>query len=245
MPVGENIPLYFRLYHKLKQDIVGGEIEKGAKFDSIEELARQYGVSQSSIRKSFDLLEMEGLLIKKQGRGTIVPPSADLHPIDVGDLIRFKEVTATVMAADIKTLSAAWVKPGARLISLYKLNEGDQEPLVYKLFTRMAFPNNERLIALATHYFNERMMKEIKAERDDDPRDVLIKMSQWGEVNPIEMTHSLRPYLCMGESSEQLGLPDGTPVFFQEFTARSGNDLCHFFEVISTANSYVRKQMLG
>lgn len=87
MALGQKIPLFFRLHHKLKQYIIQEEIPRGSKIDTIEELARRHGISRTSVRRSLDLLESEGLLINKQGLGTTVPVDLNLHFFDLATLI--------------------------------------------------------------------------------------------------------------------------------------------------------------
>ena len=71
-------PLYLQLRDALAERIARGEWKPGIAIPGEGDLARQLGVSKGTVRKSLDLLESEGLLSRRQGRGTFVidPASA-------------------------------------------------------------------------------------------------------------------------------------------------------------------------
>jgi multiple sugar transport system substrate-binding protein len=66
--------LYIQLADALREQIVSGSIEPGKFLPSENELAREYGMSRISVRKSLELLVQEGLIVRKMGQGTIVSP---------------------------------------------------------------------------------------------------------------------------------------------------------------------------
>jgi GntR family transcriptional regulator len=65
-------PLYLQLRDALATRMVRGEWKVGTAIPSEGDLARECGVSKGTMRKALDLLEGEGLLIRRQGRGTFV-----------------------------------------------------------------------------------------------------------------------------------------------------------------------------
>jgi GntR family transcriptional regulator len=242
MADSQNIPLFFRLYQKLKHDIVTGEIQKGAKIDTIEELALKHGVSQTSIRKGLDLLEREGLLVKKQGWGTFVPENVDLRLFDMGRLIGFKEAASTIKNIDIVILSAEWVKPSHRIAQIFELNAAFAEQLLYKIHSRFVLGQNVGLKGIVTHYFHQHWLDETNLKKSTPPLKIIYKLAEWIETTPLRLTESLRPYLCTDETATILGQPDGTPVFYESVTARDLEGRCHVhWDIISTANIIVRE----
>jgi DNA-binding GntR family transcriptional regulator len=215
MAVDQNIPLFFRLYSKLKHDIITGVIPKGTKINSIEELAREHGVSQTSIRKSLELLEREGLLNRKQGWGTIVPENVDFRLFDLGVIITSKDTLPEVENALTDIISAEWIPPNPRVTQLLKLDKSSSEEHIYKIYVRFVFRKKLDFKALVTYYFTQHWMRRISLEKNTPPRDIIVNLAKWMESTPLKITESLFPYLCTGEDAELLGLPDGTPVFYQ------------------------------
>lgn len=65
---------YSKLAHILREQILSGYIKPGEFLLSENELCRYYGISRTSVRKSLEQLQKEGLIIKKVGQGTIVSP---------------------------------------------------------------------------------------------------------------------------------------------------------------------------
>ncbi|MDF2669407.1 MAG: GntR family transcriptional regulator [Paenibacillus sp.] len=64
--------IYTKLADTLRGQILSGEVKAGEFLLSENELCRIYGISRISVRKSFEILLQEGLIIKKVGLGTMV-----------------------------------------------------------------------------------------------------------------------------------------------------------------------------
>lgn len=69
-------PLYERVRDNLAERIAAGEWKPNAAMPNETELAQTIGVSPGTMRKALDLLESEGLVSRKQGRGTFVTDPA-------------------------------------------------------------------------------------------------------------------------------------------------------------------------
>lgn len=65
-------PLYQQLMHRLKNDIGAGIYPAGGRIPSEQVLCDTYGVSRVTVRKAILDLVQEGLLVRKQGKGTFV-----------------------------------------------------------------------------------------------------------------------------------------------------------------------------
>lgn len=64
------IPLYVQLADHLREQIQTGEIKEGDKLPSETEMIKQYKMGRLTIRDALGILVNEGLLEKKQGKGT-------------------------------------------------------------------------------------------------------------------------------------------------------------------------------
>lgn len=69
-----NSPIYMQLAHRLRQQIVEGEIGAGEALPSERDLCDIMGASRVTVRKAIELLIEEGLLSRRQGSGTYVTP---------------------------------------------------------------------------------------------------------------------------------------------------------------------------
>ena len=64
------LPAYRVIYNAILKKINKGKYSKGSAIPSENELARMFGVSRMTARKSVDLLVAEGYLLREKGRGT-------------------------------------------------------------------------------------------------------------------------------------------------------------------------------
>ena len=77
-------PLYQQLMQRLRGEIGAGAYAAGARIPSEQELTERYGVSRVTVRKALAELTQDGLLVRRQGKGTFVAGkrlSRDLHSI--------------------------------------------------------------------------------------------------------------------------------------------------------------------
>ncbi|MDX9788148.1 MAG: GntR family transcriptional regulator [Desulfobacterales bacterium] len=241
MPLNQNIPLFFRLYHKIKHDILKGEILKGSKIATIEELARQHGMSQTSVRKSLDLLEREGLLIKKQGWGTVVPENLDLRFFDLATLISSRESISEAKMAKAESISSEWVETTPRLRGLLNIKDAASNQVVLKVYCRITFTGKWKFKAFISYYLPKRWMRIAKVKESTSAAALIVSITKWMESSPLLMKESLVPYLCTDETAEFLDIPDGTPVFYHTVSMTDNKrDLCICWDMISSANIFLR-----
>ena len=66
------LPLYAQLADLLRQRIARGHWQEGERLPSIEELTREFAVARVTVRQAIGLLQTDGLVASRQGRGTFV-----------------------------------------------------------------------------------------------------------------------------------------------------------------------------
>ena len=71
-----SIPLYYQLENILRSKIEGGELLTNHKLPTEQELSREYRISRATVRQALAALVSEGLLYRKQGKGTFVTEKA-------------------------------------------------------------------------------------------------------------------------------------------------------------------------
>ena len=135
------IPLYHQLKEIFSEKIVGGEWKVGETIPNELLLCRYYGVSRGPVRQALALLVREGLLTRKQGKGTrVLPPKIEsdlgafysfttliqdrgMHPS--ARLLAFDTIPAEGSVARVFNLPA-----GAPCLKIRRLRLADQEPLI-------------------------------------------------------------------------------------------------------------------
>lgn len=97
-------PLYEQIYQLLRNKISDGQLRPGDLLPSEAELVEQYQVSRATVRQALDELVSDGLIQRKQGRGTFVSP----HRVEQG-LVRIVSFT--------EDMKQRGLEPGTKLRS--------------------------------------------------------------------------------------------------------------------------------
>ncbi|WP_307321442.1 FadR/GntR family transcriptional regulator [Evansella vedderi] len=102
--------IYEIVANKIKEKIKNGELKPGDKLETVEQMAKSYGVGRSAIREALTTLRGMGLIEMKQGEGTFVKeydyshfiPSKDslllLDKKELRDLFEVRKILETSTA---------------------------------------------------------------------------------------------------------------------------------------------------
>lgn len=81
-----SVPLYYQLQELIKQDIEAGHWQPGEVLPSEGLLIDRLGISRTVIRKALDVLEADGQVVRRKGRGTIIErPKVPYHALGEAD----------------------------------------------------------------------------------------------------------------------------------------------------------------
>jgi GntR family transcriptional regulator len=164
-------PLYQQLREALVDKITSGEWKPGATLPNEGDLAREFGVSPGTMRKSLELMESEHLLTRKQGKGTFVNDHASDDFVVRFSNIRDKKgqrIAEYVKATDVSLGKATAMESERLRIHLhdpvYRLRRVryhgnrpymvDESSLPAALFPRLAEEKaiSPRITVLSQHY---------------------------------------------------------------------------------------------
>jgi GntR family transcriptional regulator len=137
----DSIPLYKQLSDLLRREIAEGKIGADQALPSERTLCQLYRISRITVRQALAELLTEGLLYKRQGKGTFIAKKK----VNQG-LVRFVNFAKTVLElnmkpstrilenhispADVELAKVLDVPMTSELLKLSLLGYGDQEPLV-------------------------------------------------------------------------------------------------------------------
>ncbi|MGO4921820.1 GntR family transcriptional regulator [Bifidobacterium choerinum] len=65
-------PIYEQIVDRIRALIKTGDLRAGDALPSVRALARQCAISALTVKKAYDVLEQEGLVVTVQGKGTFV-----------------------------------------------------------------------------------------------------------------------------------------------------------------------------
>jgi GntR family transcriptional regulator len=179
----EATPLYKQLLDVLRLQIEDGEIKPEQPIPSERSLCKKYRISRITVRQSIGKLITEGLLYKKQGKGTYVSP----RKVNQG-LVRFVNFARTVLElglkpstrileseilpADVQIAKLLEIPVTSHISKLSLLGLGDDEPLV---FYESSFPL----------FLGKKMAKEaVKMEKRKIPFSTYDLYGKTGSISP-------------------------------------------------------------
>ena len=152
LPPGRDEPLYVRLKRALRQHI-GNGLQPDDALPSEFDLCRDYGVSRMTVRLALSALANEGVVVRRQGKGTYVA-----HP-KRGETVAYfgsftEEVQAQGRSDAARLVSFEIIRPDPRIarklripldddvIKLRRVRYVDGEPMCYQVsyLARARFP---------------------------------------------------------------------------------------------------------
>lgn len=239
-----NIPLYFQFYLTLKNEILLGDIDPGARLPTIEELHAAYGVSHATVRKAMALLEAEGLVVRKRALGTSVCAKVDqalMTPDSTPD-----ELGRAMSRSRPKVLSAEWIEPPRRIQKIYGTQPGAYRDGRLYCMLRMwdAFSDLTRR-RVSRGFFPADVVESIGEERIKH-LFVVEEFARARHYLKLDLKQTIRPWICDFETARILGLPDGTPVFHRTWIFHSPEKrVILISEGITTATHITREMEIA
>ena len=72
LSVRDGLPIYRQVFNQIRYQIIAGQMQVGDELPPIRVLAEQLSITPNTVVKAYDALEVEGLVVKRQGSGTFV-----------------------------------------------------------------------------------------------------------------------------------------------------------------------------
>lgn len=73
---GDEVPIYRQIVRQVADAVAAGHLAPGTRLPSQRELAAQLVVAPLTVKKAYDLLEREGVLVTHHGKGSFVAEGA-------------------------------------------------------------------------------------------------------------------------------------------------------------------------
>ena len=135
------IPLYEKLRDLLREQIEQGRYRPGEPIPSERELCRAHRISRITVRQAIAGMIHDGLLVRKQGKGTFVARrkvSQGLSRIvtfrrtvlDIGMKPSTRILSHGLLPADLEVASVLKLPGAGQVLRLVLLGRGDDQPLV-------------------------------------------------------------------------------------------------------------------
>ena len=202
-----HVPYYQQIIEDMKQKIVSGTLEEGAKLLNEVDLAKRYGVSRQTLRQAIAELVSAGLLVRVRGLGTFVRRS-----VIVDDADAFTVFSDFAVESDLwsELVSVKLVMPSAQVTTDVRLDAGARvHEVVLRRVTRCG-PVAER-----TLYIPEPLIPRLAEFLTSRPLESVLDELHLRPVAAIQRFQALK---CSREQAALLGMPEGDPVLVWEGT---------------------------
>lgn len=217
-----NVPLYNQLVGIIKRNISAGLLSPGDLLPSEAELCKSLGISRSTVRQAIGTLEAEGLVVRRQGKGTfIAEPKIRRRTESVYSFT--SEINAMGKTPSSTITEFSIISPPEEIVRKLELRSADTK--CYK-FTRVRKVDGEPLI-LETSYYPQYIYPNLTRELLET-HSFYSLLYEVGVV-PETAVDSYEAVRCSKEEAELLGCKQGSPCFFvQRRTRSSAGELYEF-----------------
>ena len=209
-----NVPLYTQLVGIIRRNISTGALSPGDLLPSEAELCSSLGISRSTVRQAIGTLAMEGLVVRRQGKGTfIAEPKIRRRTESIYSFT--SEINAMGKTPSSSIIEFAVLAPPAEIAEKLELRSADTR--CYR-FTRVRKVDGEPLI-LETSWYPQYIYPNLT-------RELLETHSFYSllyEVGVVPETafDSYQAVCCSAEEAALLSCAPGSPCFFVERCTRS------------------------
>src|SRR5699024_6130870 len=93
---------YEMIANKIRQRIREGVYSVGSLIPDQVSLAKEFGVSRMTVKKGMDILELEGLILRKRGAGTLVKKTA-LSEGQTASILEYEGLTKQLTGQEVKS----------------------------------------------------------------------------------------------------------------------------------------------
>lgn len=201
---GDDRLLYLRAHAQIKQRIRSGVWKPGEKLPSEIELAAKLGMSQGTVRRAINLLADERIVVRQQGRGTVV---RELTPEDLNFRFfhlfdrhgkRIMPGSAHVAVSTGKALKVEadrlGLSAGARVVRIDRLRTHGAKPFVIE---RSVLP--------------EALVPGL-AELQEIPNTIYDHLQRAYRITIARAIERLRPVAATAAEGRRLSVRAGTPL---------------------------------
>ena len=202
------VPLYIQIAESLLDQIESGELVPGDRLPPERELSKMFGVNRMTLRQALRVIEMQGLVIRRQGNGTYVAEPKIEREADLlvpftrgmrrrGYMPGAKVIMLEQRPVEVSVASYLKLPVSAPVYYVHRLRFINQEPVMLERFTISV----HRFPGLEGHDLENRSVYEIM----ETEYGVLITKAR----------QSLEPVIATEYEAECLGIEQGAPLMLE------------------------------
>jgi len=203
-------PLYQQIKGLLTRSLTLGEWKAAEALPSEPELAQRFKVSQGTVRKALDALAADGLLVRRQGKGTFVATHAEQQV--QYRFLRLMPDQGPRAAMQRRFLDFSRLRAPAEIAQALGLGGGDSVLQLRRLLLADDVP-----VVLDQIWLPARLFKGLTAERLSAYRGPMYSLfeEEFG-VQMIRAEEKIRAVAAADDEAELLGAVPGSPLLLVE-----------------------------
>ena len=126
-PLSQNdpTPLYFRLYSRLKQNILDGTLKHGSQLPTEKELSQVHNISRVTAIRALNELAADGLVSRQRAKGTHVTHKYTPKPVKAPLIGMLQEIESMARHSVVKVIEINDERPPAEVSDKFNLNNED------------------------------------------------------------------------------------------------------------------------
>lgn len=206
--VRSDIPLYLKIYQRLREEIERGKYKVGDLLPSEEELAEIFQASRTTIRNALQELERDNLIFRKRGKGTVVQ-----EPKTAQNLNYISSFTETLRSKGVEvatgTLTVELVPAPPKVAGALNLEGGELVYLVQRTRVTGGLP-----IAFITNYLLPRIVPELEKKKEAlRTRGLYQLLEEEYGLKLHRAIETIEAYMSGPLEADLLHIPEKMPLF--------------------------------
>lgn len=195
-----SLPAYHQLYVVLRQKIIDQQYPEDKPIPSEFTLAEAYNVSRVTVRRTFDLLENDGLIERRQGIGTFAVGNSKLEDTTIRGVL--ENLITIGLETSAQTLAFEKVLTPIRVHAALRTKKEEKLLCIERLRTHSGKPFSLTKVWLPPECSSLISKKEL------GNKPVAIALENAG-LNPISADQSISAILADDHSASLLGVDIG------------------------------------
>jgi GntR family transcriptional regulator len=201
------IPLHYQLLQQLRAAIEEGTLRSGDTLPSEPELAASAGVSRATVRQAFDRLAREGLLLRRQGRKTVIQAAPYVPAAPTYSYMFSDPQMENAPTPDARVLEVDQIAPPADVRDVLQLGPNDLVLAIDRVrtvndvpvgFERILLPSS-RVPGLTRSHLDQGSLYDLLERRYGL---AMVRAEETLEATPLQ-----------GDVARQLSVADGSAGF--------------------------------
>ncbi|MEW8979412.1 MAG: GntR family transcriptional regulator [Symbiobacterium sp.] len=210
-------PLYHQIKTHLIEEIRAGHLRPGDRVSSERELSERFGVSRMTARQALVQLELEGRVVRVQGKGSFVAfPKIEQPLMSITGFT--EDMRRRGLEPATRVLSAAEVPAEGRVATALRCREGTP---IYRL-ERLRLADGEPLALEVSHLLAESCPGLLSLDLEGRSLYELLR-TRYGR-RLLRATQTLEAVPAEGPLAEALHVRTGTPLMYMERLVHDQND---------------------